>query len=91
METNAHGPNIVGRAVQTDPTLLKLCFGDHRTKEMLGVVGLDCKQSLEVHKPVKWPTFLKQSCFVMQTSHKRKKRPREAWEEGRKKGLHPFL
>ena len=26
-----------GRAVQTDPTLLR--FGDHGTKEMLGIVG----------------------------------------------------
>ena len=30
------GPNNVGRAVQTDPTLLR---NDHGTKEMLRVVG----------------------------------------------------
>ena len=29
-----HGPNNVGRAVQTDPTLsIVLCVGDHGTKE----------------------------------------------------------
>ena len=30
------GPNIVGRAVQTDTTYVALRFGDHGTKEMLG-------------------------------------------------------
>ena len=40
-------PNNVGRAVQTDPTLLRYFFGDHGTKEMLGVVGkLDRFQTL---------------------------------------------
>ena len=32
------GPYNVGRAVQTDPTLLRHCC-DLGTKEMLGVVG----------------------------------------------------
>ena len=36
------GPNNVGSAVQLDPTLLRsLRFGDHGTKEMLGVAGLE--------------------------------------------------
>ena len=36
------GPNNVGRAVQLDPTLLRsLRLGDHGTKEMLGVAGLE--------------------------------------------------
>ena len=35
---SVRGPNNVGRVVQTDPTLLRLRFGDHGTKEMLGVV-----------------------------------------------------
>ena len=34
--TSVRGPNNIGRAVQTDPTLR---FGDHGTKEMLVVVG----------------------------------------------------
>ena len=34
------GPNNIGRAVQLDPTLLRsIRFGDHGTKEMLGVAG----------------------------------------------------
>ena len=34
------GPNNVGRAVQTDPiNIVAPRFGDHVTKEMLGVVG----------------------------------------------------
>ena len=32
---HVRGLNNVGRAVQMDPT----CFGDHETKELLGVVG----------------------------------------------------
>ena len=48
------GPNNVGRAVQTDPTLhVALRFGDHGTNEMLGVVG-----------PKVWPV----SNFVQQLS-----------------------
>ena len=36
---SVRGPNSVGRAVQTDPTLFALRFGNHETKEALGVVG----------------------------------------------------
>ena len=35
VQTDATTPNNVGRAVQ----IVALCFGDHGTKEMLGVVG----------------------------------------------------
>ena len=33
------GPNNVGRAVKTGSNIVALRFGDHGTKEMLGVVG----------------------------------------------------
>ena len=36
---SVRGPNNVGRAVQTDPTLLRYASAIHGTKEMLGVVG----------------------------------------------------
>ena len=36
---SVRGSNNVGRAVQTDPILLRYDFGDHGTKEMLAVVG----------------------------------------------------
>ena len=38
MRNECAWPNNVGRAVQTNPTLLRR-FGDHGTKEILGVVG----------------------------------------------------
>ena len=36
---SVRGPYNVGRTVQMDPTLLRYASCDHRTKEMLGVVG----------------------------------------------------
>ena len=35
----ARGSNNVGRAVANGSNIVALCFGDHGTKEMLGVVG----------------------------------------------------
>ena len=46
---------------------------------------LDCEQSLR--KSVERPAFLRKSCFVTQTN----KKTEGAWEEERKKELHPLL